>query len=283
MSSEISPPVWACPAVIESRLLGEVVNEPWAAVVKPMVKSLSLTSPPNVTSRGMAGTESANAMPSDLRNCNSEIPVAPSSVSSIEADGAKPTVFLSSSLMTSSMLFLVESISQVDEGKPVPSDMVMVTLFSPPEVGMLSSTALKEPSAVLPLESVVLEETVCSMDVKLVAATSPLGVMLMVTPSDPLVASGVPSEFVSKPSSAKVSPSANCNAVSAKPILFLLAGVDVFSAIGKVRVTLPAVRQPKFCGKFKLLAPSAYATPSSVKTASLADGDKPLGYEKVTS
>ena len=97
MSSRILPPVY-CPAAIESRctLSGEEVNEPWAAVLKSMVKSSSLSSPPNVTARGMAGADPVNSSPPDALNCSITLPAEPSSVSSTDRD-AKPMVFLVSS------------------------------------------------------------------------------------------------------------------------------------------------------------------------------------------
>ena len=191
-----------------------------------------------------------------------------------EAKPIEPISSTSSSVMTSSMLLLTESTSQADEGKPAPAAMVMVTLFSPPEVGMSSSVTLKESSVVLPLTSSVPTETVCSVSSKSMAATSPPRVSLMMMSSDPLVANAVPPESVSKPSNVTESPSASRSSVSANPILFLLGGASS-SAMVMVWVKLPALGFQPF-GK-----PSGSERSRSVRT-SLSSPSTALSSSTVT-
>ena len=93
MLSVISPFEWVCPMATESKS-GEEVNDPWAALAKSMLKSGLLSSKllPKSTARGRAGVAAVNGELLDMRSCNVAFSAPPSSVSSIVADDAKPTV-----------------------------------------------------------------------------------------------------------------------------------------------------------------------------------------------
>ena len=147
-------------------------------------------------------------------------------------DGAEKITVLSLGAITKSMSSADESISQLDEGKPPPSAIDRVRVFSSSAVW--SSSMEKLSTRCTPLASVELAGLTIddpAKEVSLLPATMEISIAIA---SSPLVNSGAPSESFSTAFKAISSPSSTGMLVATNPIVFLAIGVVSVTRIREV-------------------------------------------------